>query len=156
MARLECARTRACHAADAQMLTAEAGAAALADGERVGDLRLVCHPSLNLVVTRHAVVSIWAAHQTDGEVVLDAIDPSQPEAALVLRPRLDVLVVPLSAGRAPGLAAFVSALQRQDGLANAAALAVAAQDDFDLAAILQLLVTHGALSAIHLPESTPP
>lgn len=147
MARLEHARSRACHAADAPALTAQAAAPALASGARIGELRLVCHPSCGLVRSAHAVVSLWAAHQVAGEPSLAHIDLAQPEAALVLRPGLDVHVVPL----APGVAAFVADLLRQACLAHAAASAFAAHPGFDLAAALRLLVVQGALTSITLP-----
>jgi len=151
LARLESARIHACHAADAATLTAEAGAAALAAGglAAVGDLRLACHPSLVLITSPHAVVSLWAAHQADGEPDLAHITLDTPEAALVLRQGLDVLVLPLPAGLAPGLAVLVQALQRQARLADAAGQALAAQPDANLATLLNLLVAHGGLCAIH-------
>lgn len=152
MARLEQARSRACHAADAPVLTAEAAAPALAGGARSGELRLACHPSCGLLRSAHAVVSLWAAHQVAGEPSLAAIDLSQAEAALVLRPGLDVHVVALSAGAA----AFVTALLRQSPLADAAASAMAADPRFDLAAALRLLVVQGALTTITLPELPAP
>ena len=151
VARLEHARSRACHAADAPVLTAEAAAPALASGPRSGALRLVCHPSCCLFGSSHAVVSLWAAHQVAGEPSLAAIDLWQPEAALVLRPGLDVHVLPLT----PGVAAFVAALLQQARLAQAAALATAADPGFDLAAALCLLMAQGALTAITLPASAP-
>ena len=151
VARLEHARSRACHAADAPVLTAEAAAPALASGPRSGELRLVCHPSCCLFGSSHAVVSLWAAHQVAGEPSLAAIDLWQPEAALVLRPGLDVHVLPLT----PGVAAFVAALLQQARLAQAAALATAADPGFDLAAALCLLMAQGALTAITLPASAP-
>ena len=152
MARLEQARSRACHAADAPVLTADAAAPALANGLRIGDLWLVCHPSCSLVCSPLAVVSLWAAHQVAGEPALAAIDLSQAEAALVLRPGLDVHVLPLTAG----VAAFVAALLRQTCLADAAASALATDPGFDLAAALRLLVVQGALTTITLPDLPAP
>jgi hypothetical protein len=151
MVRLECARTRAFHAADALPLGAQDGDAALRCGDRIGELRLELHPALQLLQSRHAVVSLWAAHQAEGEPVLDAIDLDVPEAALVLRPGLQVLVLPLAAadGEA-GLAALIGALRDGVGLAEAAAQALAADAGFDLGAGLSLLVRQGALCAIHL------
>ncbi len=148
MARLEHARTRACHAADAPVLTAESAAPALASGVRTGALRLVCHPSCGLVASSHAVVSLWEAHQVAGEPSLAAIDLAQAEAALVLRPGLDVHVVSLT----PGAAAFVAALLRQAQLADAATSALAADPCFDLTAALRLLMAQGALTTITLPD----
>ena len=106
MARLEMARVRAYHAADAAALASESVSLALASGDRIGQLRLVCHPSVSVVSSRHAVVSLWAAHQDGSD--LATIDIDQPEEAIVLRAGLDVLVLRLP----PGGAEFVSALLR--------------------------------------------
>lgn len=149
VARLELARVQACHAADAAALAPAAAATALACGDRVGALRLHLHPALRLVDARHAIVSLWAAHQ--GEGVLAQVDPFVPEAALVVRPDLDVLVVRCDAGTA----AFVDAVAHGSALGEAAAHA-AASAGFDLAATLSLLLNHGALCALTLPEETAP
>ena len=106
MARLEMARVRAYHAADAAALASESVSLALASGDRIGQLRLVCHPSVSVVSSRHAVVSLWAAHQDGSD--LATIDIDQAEEAIVLRAGLDVLVLRLP----PGGAEFVSALLR--------------------------------------------
>ena len=58
MARLEFARVQAYHAADAPAATSEAVAQALASGERMGELRLSCHPSVAVIRSPCAVVSL--------------------------------------------------------------------------------------------------
>lgn len=145
MARLEMARVRAYHAADAAVLASEAVSLALVSGDRIGELRLVCHPSVSVVSSRHAVVSLWAAHQDGGD--LGSIDIDQPEEAIILRDGLDVLVLRLP----PGGAEFVKALLLGSPLAAAGAAAAAAVPAFDLSAILALLMGRGALTSIHLP-----
>lgn len=143
VARLEMARVRAYHAGDAAPLTPDSVSLAMASGERIGELRLVCHPSVSVVSSRHAAVSIWAAHQDGGD--LGSIDSNAPEAAVVLRAGLEVLVLRLP----PGGAEFVQALLLGQPLADADAAAQRAVPAFDLAAVLVLLVSHGALAAIH-------
>ncbi|MDE2397812.1 MAG: putative DNA-binding domain-containing protein [Burkholderiales bacterium] len=150
VARLEFARVRACHAADAEPVKAEAVSAALACGDRIGELRLVLHPSVAVVDSAHPVVSLWAAHQGHGD--LAQVDPDRAEAALVLRPGLEVLVLACPAGTA----GFVAALQCGQALGEAAASATAAAPSFDLAAGLSLLLGHGALAAIQLPPGCSP
>ncbi len=146
VARLEVARVRAYHAADAEPVSADVVGLALTHGERTGELRLACHPSLSAFGSRHAVVSLWAAHQGDGD--LHAVDVDCPESVLVVRQGLDVLVL-----RAPDSAAeFVAAVQRGATLAEAAAAASTAAAPFDLAATLSLLLAHGALTSIYLPQ----
>jgi len=139
VARLERAREFAYHAADADPLTAETLGVVMSSGEDLSALQLICHPSTSVVVSAYAIVSLWAAHQGDGD--LSSLDPALPESALVVRPGLDVLVLRLP----PGAARFVIALQAGAGLAEAAALAAGAAADFDLPNALALLMGHGAL-----------
>ncbi|MBA3771374.1 MAG: putative DNA-binding domain-containing protein [Ramlibacter sp.] len=146
VARLEMARVEAFHAADAAPPLPSAASAALASGERIGELRLGVHPSVRLVPSRYAIVSIWAAHQGQGD--LATVDPGYGESALVLRPQFDVLVLRCD----PGTARFVLCLQRGCALAESAATAAADALDFDLPATLSLLMTHGALTSIDLPD----
>ena len=148
LARLEFARIQAYHAADAETLSSAAAVAALSDGAAVGRLHVVCHPSVAVLASRFAIVSIWAAHQGQGD--LAELDPLLPEAALVLREGLDVLVLSLP----PGAERFVAALQQGRTLAEAVSHALAEAADFDLQALLTLLVRHGAICALHLPRST--
>jgi len=147
VARLERARVSAYHAADAEPLTAETLGAALSSGEDLDSLQLVCHPSTSVVVSAYAIVSLWAGHQGDGDV--SAVDPALPEAALVVRLGLDVLVLRFP----PGAARFVIALQAGAGLANAAALAAGEAADFDLPNALALLTGRGALITAQFPGS---
>lgn len=63
VARLEFARTEAYHAADAAPLPQSAMQAALGSGERIGELRLGGHPSLRVLSSPCAFLSVWAAHQ---------------------------------------------------------------------------------------------
>jgi hypothetical protein len=150
VARLELARVQACHAADAPPLSPAAATGALTCGDRVGALRLVPHPAARWLRSRHPVVSIWAAHQGEGE--LRDVDLSRAESALVLRPALDVLVLRCDAGTA----AFLACAGAGGTLAACAEAAAAADRDFDPAATLSLLMAHGALSAVVLPEEETP
>lgn len=152
LARLELAWVRAFNAADAPVLSAAAAAPALACADRVGELRLDCHPAWGLVRSAYPIVSLWAAHQPGSEIELATVDLDQAETALVLRPALEVHVISLS----PGAAAFAEALGQQVDLATAVAAADAAgaarsQAPFDLVAALSLLMSQGALTAIRLP-----
>ena len=146
MARLEVARVTAYHAADAQAASSEAVGLALASGERIAELNVALHPSLSTLVSNHAVITLWAAHQTDGEIEPLVIDT--PESAIVLRAGLDVLVLIAPDGCVP----FVQALHGGCNLGQATAYATAAAPHFDLAATLSLLLGHGAVTSIHLPQ----
>lgn len=140
VARLEFARVQAHHAADAPVLDEEAVAAALADPDALPGRRWALQPSLALLRSRHAVVSIWAAHQ--GVIDLADVDVARPETALVVRRDADVLVIGIDAGTA----AFVEALQRELTLGEALAHA-SGEPLFDPASTLALLIGARAFAA---------
>ena len=146
MARLEIARVTAYHAADAEPVAHGTVGRALASGERIGELRLACHPSLVTLSSRFAVVSLWAAHQ--GNTAIETVNIDDAEAAIVLRQGLDVLVLPAPSGAAE----FVLAIQQSAGLGEATAIAASVAPGFDLTATLSLLLSRGAISSIHLPR----
>jgi hypothetical protein len=151
VARLEMARVVAYHAADAEPVSEEMVSLALASGERMGELRLVLHPSVNALESAHAVVTLWAAHQVDDEGEIGSFEVDVPQSALVLRADLDVLVL-----RAPdGAVAFVEAIRAGLNFGEAAARATAAAPGFDLTATVSQLLAHGALSSLHLPPRLP-
>lgn len=147
VARLEIARVAAYHAADADPVSDESVAFALTSGDQMGELKLVLHPSVSTLDSRHAVVTLWAAHQVDDGAEIASVNVDVPESALVLRAGLDVLVL-----REPaGAVAFVEALRAGLDLGEAAARALAAAPAFDLTAVLSQLLAHGAVCSLHLP-----
>lgn len=114
VARLEWMRGLAYHAADAPPLQAEALATAATAPQRFA---LSLHPSVQLLRSRHAVVTIWQANQPGASAPERPIRPDLAEDALVLRDRADrVPVIALP----PGEAAFLAALLRGDTLLMAA------------------------------------
>jgi hypothetical protein len=165
VARLEFARVQAFHAADAAALDPAAVAAMarlLADPAALAGTTLQLHPSLAVVASRHAVASLWSAHQ--GALALEDVDPALPEAALVLRADDDAAVV-----RVPhAVARFVAALQAGAALGDAAAQAAQAAQAthgeppdgiaFDPAAAFGVLLHHPLIVAWHAPrpEGSPP
>jgi hypothetical protein len=142
MARLEFARLHAWHAGDAEPIAEAVLARALADPPALADMRFAWHPSLQPIESPHAVVSLWAAHQVDGEVQEVAID--RAEQAVVLRDGLEVLVLPVDAGTAR----FVARTRAGAAFAAAAAEAAALDPAFDLGRTLALLLRHRALVAL--------
>jgi Putative DNA-binding domain len=131
VARLELARSRAAHAADAASLSEEDLLAIPA--AKLADARVVLHPSISVVASRHPIVSIWEAHHD-----ADAIVPVQSwnaETALVARPfhAVDMWRLPVGGG------AFLTALARGMTVAQAAKTAGGADDAFDLDANLAIL-----------------
>ena len=73
----------------------------LADAVALPLARFELHPSLAVLRSRHAVVSLWAAHQKlDVEAGLARIDMEAAEAAQVLRVGLDVEISRIGVGAA--------------------------------------------------------
>lgn len=140
VASLEAARRRAYHAADAAALRA-ADFAGIAQ-EALPDLVVAMHPSAQIIVSRFAIVSLWAAHH--GKLDIGEVDPLTPEDALVVRPHLDVEVSRLP----PGAAAFLQHLASGKRLGEAAAAAIDACPAFDIAGAFQLLLTTGFAASV--------
>ena len=150
IARLEMLRVRGYHAADKPELAADAIGLALADTDGLPDLRIEFHPSVGLVRSQYAVVSLWAAHQ--GGVDISTVDPDMPENALVMRPRLDVEVINLNAGAAD----FVARLLEGQSLGCSVGQASRTHANFDLAGILGLLIQSHAIMSMNTTGETQP
>lgn len=131
VARLEAARTRAYHAADAKPLTS--AALQSASPEALAGLHFKLHPSLEIVVSDHPIVTIWAMNS--GNMELAPIANWCGEDALVVRPGMEVEVRRLQ----PGATAFLQSLAAGNLLGAAAASAIAANSSFDLVANLAAL-----------------
>jgi hypothetical protein len=140
VARLEWARLEAYHAADRDPLSIDAlsGVPAHAVGETTFEL----HPSLRLIASAWPVVSLWAA-STDRGSSAD-VDMKRPEAALVIRPALEVdtRLLPICGYQ------FMMVLKEGATLEAAAVAAAERADGFDLASHLQGLFEMGAVTAI--------
>lgn len=145
MARLEAARTRAYHAADAAPV--ERGEFAALDPNAVGRIRVALHPSIEIVRSSHPIVTIWAMNS--GARELAPIDDWRAEDALVVRASLDVEVRALP----PGGAAFLVALAGGRSLGEAAGAALADDPEFDLTRNLAGLIGSDLVTAIILPEA---
>lgn len=132
--RLEMCRVHAYHAADVPPINTEALHVALADPQQLMSLRLVLHPSVQVIESPFAIFSLWAAHQ--GALCISAVDPAVAQTALVFRNGLDVETLKSSAGA--GL--FVSALHMGQALAEAAGAASSGDHEFDLVNTIALLI----------------
>lgn len=138
VARLEWMRGQAYHAADTSSAPAELLATAASDPARFA-LRL--HPSVHLLRSRFAVVSIWQANQPAAPPPDQPLRPDRAENALILRDVADrVPVFALMAGEA----AFLAALLRGETLLTAAALAEGA----DPTPLLTRLIQTGTLAGL--------
>lgn len=146
LARLEWLRVQAFHAADAEPLTPAQIAGVLAEPEQLPGLRFGLHPSVRTLASRHAVVSIWAAHR--GLIALDAIDPAEPENAVIVRTALEVDMHRTSAGTETLLRLLGAGMP----LGLAAAEALVAEAGFELAAGLATLMRCRLITAIYPPD----
>jgi len=135
VARIEAARTRAYHAADAAPL----GVSELAqlDAKALSGLRLDLHPSLEIIRSAHPVVTIWTMNS--GAQKLEPIEAWTAEDALIVRANLDVEVRLLP----PGSAAFLRTLAEGRSLGAAADAALADDAAFDLTGSLAALIGWG-------------
>jgi hypothetical protein len=137
VARLEAARTRAYHAADATPLAPDDLAIAL---QRTGeDLGLFLHPSMEIVGSLFPIVTIWAMNA--GETEPAPVADWSGEDALVARPALDVEVTCLP----PGGARFLGLLQQGATIGAGARTVFAEIERFDLAESLALLLGSGVV-----------
>ena len=138
--RLENARIEAYHAADALPLPLDS--LATIDADRVSELRYVLHPSFGLVCSDHPIVTIWSMNS--GETPLAPIEHWSGEDALIVRPRLSVLIRRLP----PGGTVFLKALAEGRSLGEAASAGQTATSDFDLAANLAGLFESGGIIGV--------
>lgn len=151
VARLEMLRVLACHAADAAPLPAREIEKLLADETALPNIIFGLHPSLGILRSRHAVVSLWAAHQAeDVAAALAGVAPASAEAALVLRAGLTVDTLPIL----EGAAVFIMQLMKGSAFGAAVDQAMAADEAFDLAATLAMLFRGEAITSASLARST--
>jgi len=138
--RLEVARGRAYHAADAIPL--DAALLATVEPGGLAELAFVPHPSASIIRSANPVITIWAMNT--GEIELADIADWSGEDALVVRPHMIVEVH----GLPPGGAAFLEQLFAGAALGRAFEAALAEAPDFDLSANLAGAFTAGAFMAI--------
>lgn len=139
LARLEMARGRAYHAADAVPVAAQCFAG-LAPG-RLPVLRLRLHPSLSLLRSEYPVVSAWETNQPGAD---QAIRCWKGEDALVARPCDEVTVTRLPEG---GFA-FLTALANGATLGDAIEAGIADSAAFDLPGNLVILAGAGIVTEL--------
>jgi hypothetical protein len=151
VARLEVARTRAYHAADAAPL--DPSCWERLDPSALLDVRVALHPSVQILRSSYPIVTIWSMNS--GEDELASIEDCNAEDALVLRPQLDVQVRSLPLGGA----AFLGALAWGAALGDAAISAATDNPEFELAANLAGLIGAGLVTELLCPpmqkEPTP-
>jgi len=144
VARLEAARTRVYHAADA--VPVDASRFAALDAGTIEGVRIAIHPAVEIVRSQYPIVTIWAMNA--GERELAAIEDWRGEDALVARPRLEVEVRALP----PGGAAFLLALAEGRPLGHAVEIAYADDSMFDPTSNLAALIGGGLARDIVVAE----
>lgn len=137
VARLEFARGRACHAADA----APAALEALASADPA-QLRFVLHPSVELFTSPYPSVQIWAAHQA-GKTPKGPFGKGPDHALIARQPDFTVIVETLDAETYAVLGALLGA----QTLGDAATVS-------DPTRALTLLIRHGLITAIETGDPT--
>lgn len=145
---LEWQRLQALHAADASAVEPATIAALLADAERLPLLRWQLHPSLQLLRSPHAVVSLWAAHQPGSGIAIEDVDMALPESALVFRSGLDVMVLQSDAA----LTALTASLMDNTAFGTAIDQALTADPAFDPSRAMAVLIRHGLLIGARHPH----
>ncbi|MCR6496528.1 DNA-binding domain-containing protein [Thermomonas sp. S9] len=143
MARLEWAYGCAFHAADASSLPAQALLERAAQPELLARTRLRFAPAVRLIRSAHPVVSLWQAHQVEGEITLSGVDMARAEAALLVRPQSHVLVLPMPAH----VAAFLDELMAGEPLGPAFERA-SASGPLPLPELFSKLLEMGAVVAL--------
>ena len=139
MASLEWAWHAAYHAEDAAPLPLGDLARAV---EHAEDAALSLHPSLGVVRSLYAIVSIFELNTQAGEVPATRLEGG--EDALVVRPKLEVEVRRLP----PGGASFILALRETKALGEAAAIAANEVPGFELETNLAGLIASGAIIGV--------
>lgn len=140
VARLEASRRRAYHAADAPAL--DQTAYTRLSAAELDAVTIRFHPSVTILQSSFAIVSLWAAHQ--GLMAIEDVDPVRAEDALIVRPELEVEVVRLP----PGVTVFLQRLQAGACVIDAVTGAMDRTADFDIASGLATLMRSRAAAAL--------
>ena len=145
LARVECAITQSYHAADSTPVGPEAFAPIAQDN--LAQLRFTLHPALNLVASRFPIATLW--QMNSGLADPARLDDYPAETALIQRPNFSVSVKSIS----PAGGTFLTALQSDQTLGEAADKASAIDSTFDLTAHLHLLIADGLVTMLTLNRS---
>ena len=139
LARIDRARTEALFAADAAPLDPQALAALGADD--YARQALLLHPAARVLWFEAGVPDLWLALQ-DGPA--EAALAPEPQGLLIVRPRLAIEALGLTAGPY----ALLAATGRGESLAEAGAAALSAEPGLDLAAAFAHLIGVGAFAGL--------
>ena len=149
IARLEWHRNTVYHGANASSVTIEA----LGEykEEDVPNLSFELHPTFALVKSDYPIVTIWQAHQQDNPPeFLKGVTMEQGEAALIIRPELDVLINQVSIGTYE----FLQSLNKGLSFSLSVEQAIAIEPSFDIPANLAGLFNLGAVTGVNLTTTS--
>jgi len=143
IAQLEWHRNSAYHGADGSPLPIEV--LSEVSEEQLPTLTFELLPTLELINSTFPIVTIWNAHQQDNpDSYLEGIDMEEGEAALILRPDLDVFVNKVSSGTYE----FVKSLKEGKTFALSVEQAITKEPTFDISANLAGLFNLRAVTGI--------
>jgi len=141
VARAEWAWLQAYHAADCP--TFDPARLGAVPQEKLGGIRFQAHSSFRVIRSRFPVLSLLQANRFDVDAGIH-VNLNDPQDILIVRPDLEVFVLPLKAGGG----VFAQALLEGQPLEVAAGLAASEVDTFSLAGCLQDLLASGAIAGM--------
>lgn len=140
VAHLEALRLQAYHAPDQEPISETRLSELLLEPALLAQLRIELHPSMQVLSSRFAAVSIWNAHQSDEEVDLHEIKLDVPESAIVVRPEHQVQVLTITPAGGVWIRSLMSGLPL--GVSVQRAAEADPGSEFDLATHLSILIQH--------------
>lgn len=140
VAEVELALRRSYHAADGEGVPGDA--LAKIDPEMLPNVEMTLAPALEVVRSHWPIYDLWAFNTYDNQPKPQA----SAQNVVILRPEFDPTPHPLPAGGAT----FISAIQKGKTLGEAAEAASELAEDFDLGAVLGLLLTGGAITHLKI------
>ena len=148
VAKIEWHRNTAYHGANATPVTIEA--LGEFSEEDVPNLEFEFHPTVSLIKSKYPIVTIWQAHQQENpSEFLKGLNMDEGEAALIIRPELDVLINQVSMGTFE----FLQSLQKGRSFSLSVEQAIAIEPSFDIPANLAGLFHLGAVTGVNLVRS---
>ncbi|MFG1495586.1 DNA-binding domain-containing protein [Saccharospirillum sp. HFRX-1] len=139
MARLERLWLSSYHSANSQPLSVEQLTAVLNQPQQLEQARLKLSPACQCLSSDFAVLSVWQAHQPQSKIRLRDLTLNSAETVLLTRPALHVQLHLIE----PDAGTFVSRLHQGQVFSDAMTGL-----EFDLIALLQVLVQQGALTGL--------
>jgi hypothetical protein len=145
LARIERAVTHVYHAADQQ--EREPLDLVMSQDPDIHALKFQLIDALRIVTSPYPVVTLWKMNT--GQIEPNSVDDMKPESALIFRSDVTVNIMSLTSADA----AFISALRERLGIGDAFEIAIAHNTDFDLTALLTILIREKLIARIITPKT---